>query len=158
MSITKPTKTIFSTIAVCIAIAFASIASVNASDNDMAFDSPRGHGHKHHMQRMTRHLSLSEAQQVEIRAIKIQAKEQYQILRVSMKKFKMAEKKLLQTEAFDEQAFNALYEAYQPIFKELALIKVKSKQAVFNILTAEQQVTWLKKMQHKREYATNKCG
>jgi protein CpxP len=158
MRMTKPTKTIFSTIAVCIAIAFASIASVNASDNDMAFDSPRGHGHKNHMQRMTKHLSLSEEQQVEIRAIKIQAKEQYQILRVSMRKFKRAEKKLLKTEAFDEQGFNALYEAYQPVFKELALIRVKSKQAVFNILTAEQQVTWLKKRQHKRECATNKCG
>ena len=91
-------------------------------------------------------------------AIKIQAKEQHQILRVSMKKFKIAEKKLLQAEEFDEQGFNALYEAYQPVFKELALIRVESKQAVFNVLTAEQQLTWLKKRQHKRESATNKCG
>jgi Spy/CpxP family protein refolding chaperone len=95
MNMTKLTKTIFSTTAVCMVIAFASVASVasvNASDNDIAFDSPRGHGHKHHMKRMVKDLSLSEEQQVDIRAIKTQAKEQHQILRVSMKKFKMAEK------------------------------------------------------------------
>jgi protein CpxP len=158
MKTTKSTKTIFSTIAVCIVIAFANIASVNASDNDTAFDSPRVHGHKHQMKCMAKHLSLSEEQQVEIRAIKMQAKEQHQILRVSMKKFKMAEKKLLQTEEFDEQAFNALYEAYQPIFKELALIRVKCKHAVFNVLNAEQQMKWLKNVEHKKEHTKNKCG
>ena len=158
MKMTQPTKTIFSTIAICIVIAFASIAAVNASENDTAFDSPKGYGHKNHMQRMTKHLSLNEEQQIEIRAIKTQAKEQHQILRVSMKKFKIAEKKLLQTEVFDEQGFNALYEAYQPIFKELALIRVKSKQAVFNVLTADQQVKWLKIVEHKKEHAKKKCG
>jgi len=45
---TKPTKTFFSTIAVCIVIAFASVASVNASDNDVALDAPKEHkGHQH---------------------------------------------------------------------------------------------------------------
>jgi Spy/CpxP family protein refolding chaperone len=82
MKMTKSTKTIFSTIAVCIVIAFTSVASVNASDNDIAFDAPRGHGHKHQMKHMAKILSLSDQQKVEIRAIKVQAKEQHQMLRV----------------------------------------------------------------------------
>ena len=85
MNMTKPTKTFFSTIAVCIVIAFASVASVNASDNDVALDAPKEHkghqhqenkhkGHKQKMKRMDKALSLSEEQQVQIKAIKTQLK------------------------------------------------------------------------------------
>lgn len=156
MNMTKPTKTIFSTAAICIVIAFASVASVNASNNDMTYDSQREHqkhqhqGNKHEMKRMTKALSLSEQQQVQIKAIKTKAKEQHQVLRASMKEFKLAEKKLVQTEKFDEQAFSALREAYQPIFAQSALIRVKTKHAVFNVLTTEQQDKWLKIIEHKK--------
>lgn len=154
MNMTKPTKTIFSTAAICIVIAFASVASVNASNNDMTYDSQREYqkhqGSKHKIKRMTKALSLSEQQQVQIKAIKTQAKEQHQVLRESMKEFKVAEKKLVQTETFDEQAFSALREAYQPIFAQSALIRAKTKHAVFNVLTTEQQDKWQKIIEHKK--------
>ena len=169
MNMTKPTKTFFSTIAVCIVIAFASVASVNASDNDVALDAPKEHkGHQHQenkhkehkqkMKRMDKALSLSEEQQVQIKAIKTQAKEQHQILQASMQEFKIAEKKLLQTKKFDEQAFNTLYDTYQPIFKQLALIRVKDKHAVFNVLTTEQQDKWLKMIEHKKGQTKKRRG
>lgn len=169
MNMTKPTKTIFSTIAVCIVIAFASVASVNASDNDIALDTPKEHkghqhqenkhkGHKQKMKRMAKALSLSEDQQVQIKAIKTQAKEQHQILQASMQEFKIEEKKLLQTEKFDEQAFNTLHDTYQPIFKQLALIRVKDKHAVFNVLTTEQQEKWLKMIEHKKGQTKKRRG
>ncbi|WP_114326935.1 Spy/CpxP family protein refolding chaperone [Candidatus Colwellia aromaticivorans] len=157
MKMAKPMKTIFSTAAVCIVIAFVSVASVNASDNDIALDAPRDHKEhkhqeqKHKMKRMAKALLLSEEQQVEIKAIKTQAKEQHQTLRASMKEFKVAEKKLLRTATFDEQAYSALHDAYQPIFAQLALIRVKAKHAVFNVLTTEQQEKWLKIMEHKKD-------
>lgn len=152
MNMTKPTKTILSTVAVCIVIAFASIASVNASDNDIAANAPIEHqGKKHKMKRMTKALSLSEQQQVQIKAIKKQAKEKSHTLRVSMKQFKIAEKKLLQTKSFNDDAYSDLYEVYQPIFAQIALIRVKSRHAVFNVLTEEQQEKWLKMTKyHKR--------
>lgn len=169
MNMTKPTKTIFSTIAVCIVIAFASVASVNASDNDITLDTPKEHkghqhqenkhkGHKQKMKRMAKALSLSEDQQVQIKAIKTQAKEQHQILQASMQEFKIEEKKLLQTEKFDEQAFNTLHDTYQPIFKQLALIRVKDKHAVFNVLTTEQQEKWLKMIEHKKGQTKKRRG
>jgi len=169
MNMTKPTKTIFSTIVVCIAIVFASVASVNASDNDIALDAPKEHkGHQHQenkhkvhkqkMKRMVKALSLSEEQQVQIKVIKTQAKEQHQILQASMQEFKIEEKKLLQTEKFDEQAFNTLHDTYQPIFKQLALIRVKDKHAIFNVLTTEQQEKWLKMIDHKKGQTKKRRG
>jgi Spy/CpxP family protein refolding chaperone len=154
---TKPMKTIFSTAAVCIVIAFASVASVNASDNDINFDAPRDHkehkhqGSKHKMKRMAKALSLSEEQKVEIKAIKSQAKEQHQTLHASMKEFKIAERNLLHTATFDEQSYSALQDTYQPVFAQLALIRAKAKHAVFNVLTTEQQVKWLKMIEHRKE-------
>lgn len=156
MNMTKSTKTLFSTVAICLVIAFASVASVNASDNDIALDTSRdyqGHkskGSKHNMKRMDKALSLSEQQQVQIKAIKTQAREQRQALRASMKEFKIAERKIMQTKSFDEKAFNALHDLYQPTFTQLALIKVKSKHAVFNVLTTEQQEKWLKIIERKK--------
>lgn len=166
MNMTKPTKTIFSTIAVCIVIAFA---SVNASANDIALDAPRDHkghqhqenkhkGHKQKMKRMVKALSLTEEQQVQIKTIKAQEKEQHQSLRTSMEQFKTAEKKLLETEKFDEQAFNALHDTYQPTFKQLALIRVKGKHAIFNVLTTEQQEKWLKIIEHKKGHSKKARG
>jgi len=152
MKMTKSMRTLFSTVAVCIVIVFANVASVNASNSDMAFDSPIDHQRNmHKVKRMAKALSLSEQQQVQIKAIKRQAKEESQSLRVSMKQFKIAEKKLLQTETFNEQAFSELHEAYQPTFAQIALTKVKIKHAIFNVLTEEQQEKWLKMTKdHKR--------
>jgi protein CpxP len=156
MNMTKPMKTIVSTAAVCIVIAFASVTTVNAADNDILFDSPRevkGHKHKGHkqmMKRMAKALSLSEEQKAEIKVIKTQAKEQHQTLRTSMKEFKVAEKKLVQAETFDEQAFSALHDTYQPVLKQLALIRVKTKQAIFNVLNTEQQEKWQAMAKHHK--------
>jgi Spy/CpxP family protein refolding chaperone len=143
---TKPMKTIFSTVAVCIVITFANVASVNASDHGID-SNVQGHKHqeyKHKMKHMAKALSLSEQQKAQIKVINMQAKEQHQTLRESMKEFKVAEKQLLQTEIFDEQAYNALHDTYQVTFAQVALIRAQTKHAFFNVLTAEQQLKWLK--------------
>ena len=156
MKMTKPMKTIFTTAAVCIVIAFASVASAKVSNNDASLDAPRNHKeHKYHgnkgeMKRMAKALSLSDEQKVEIKAIKDQAKEQHKTLSASIKEFKIAERKLQHTATFDEQSYSALQDTYQPIFAQLALIRAKAKHAVFNILTTEQQEKWLKMVEHKK--------
>ena len=100
MNLIKPMKTIATTSALCAVIALSSISSVNAASGGNTFDSPRYHqrggdfGAKM-QKRMIKKLDLSAEQQVQIDALKAQAKEQNQILRESMKKFKTEEKALL---------------------------------------------------------------
>ena len=159
MKIAKSTKKLFSTVAVCIAIAFINVANVSASNSDIAFDTPIEHQRSmHKVKRMTKALSLSKQQQLQIKAIKRQAKEENQPLRVSMKQFKIAEKKLLQTEVFNEQEFSDLHESYQPTFAQLALTRVKIKHAIFNVLTEDQQSKWLKMMEHHKGRAKKGRG
>lgn len=159
MSVTKSMKTIFSTVAVCTVVAFTNIATVNASDKDTNVVSShqeakhqgyKHHGYKNKIKHMTKALSLNEGQQVQIKAIKMKTKEQHKALRASMKEYKIAEKKLLQTKVFDEKAFNTLHNSYQSTFTQLALTRAKSKHAIFNILTTEQQDKWLKMIEHKK--------
>lgn len=168
MNIIKSVTTLASISALCSVMAFSSIASanaagVNAADSDVAFDSPRHHQRggdyrDHMMKRMIKKLSLSEQQQVQIQAIKVQAKEQHETLRAAMKKFKGEEKTLLQAQAFDEQAYTALYAAYQPTFAQMALSRAQTKHAVFNVLTTKQQEKWLKVMENRKERFNKKRG
>lgn len=156
MNIIKPMKTMASISALCAVIALSSIASVSASANEMEFDSPRhdqrgGDARDHMMKRMIKKLSLSETQQVQIKTIKTQAREQHDMLRDSMGKFKSEERSLLQAQVFDEQAYTALHAAYQPTFAQMALTRAKTKHAVFNVLTTAQQEKWLKVMKNRKE-------
>ncbi|NQY86691.1 MAG: Spy/CpxP family protein refolding chaperone [Colwellia sp.] len=159
MNMIKPMNTIFSIVAVCIVIAFASVASVNASDHGIASNAPIEHqGNKHKMKRMAKALSLSEQQQVQIKAIRKQAKEQHKSLRASMEEFKIAEKKLLQRASFNEQEYSTLHDTYQAVFSQVALIRAKNKHAIFNVLTAEQQLKWLKITKRHQKNANKVCG
>ena len=137
-------------------MAFSSISSVSATGYGIAFDSPRHHQRGgdysgHTMKRMIKVLSLSDQQQVQIKAIRVQAKEQHKSLRASMKTFRNEAKVLVQAETFDEQAFIALQGAYQPSFEQAALAKAKTKHAIFNVLTTEQQNKWKAMMEKRKE-------
>ncbi len=145
-------KTIVSISALCAVMAVSGITSANAYGSDVALDSPFHHKKSKHMiKRMVKVLSLSEQQQVQIKVIKTQAKEQSEVLRDSMKKFKEAEKLLLQAESFDESAFTALQASYQQTFAKIALTRAKTKHAIFNVLTTEQQEKWLLVMEERKE-------
>ena len=157
MNISKPVKAIVSTATLCCVIAFTSVASVSASD--FAFDGQRGHHEsKHQLKRFAKVLSLSEEQQTQVKEIKDQAKDQHQGLRESMKQFKAKEKALLQAKLFDEKAYGALYDAYLPIFTQRAIMRVKTRHAIFNVLTAEQQEKWLETTKHSKGKGRKKCG
>jgi protein CpxP len=163
MNIIKPMKAMASISALCTVIAFSSITSVSVSANEMEFDSPRHHQRggdyrEHMMKRMIKKLSLSEAQQAQIKSIKAQAREQHEMLGDSIKKFKSEESTLLQAQVFDEQAYTALHAAYQPTFAEMALTRAKTKNAVFNVLTTEQQEKWLEVMENRKEKFNKKRG
>ena len=156
-------KSIVSTSVLCAVLAFSSIANVNAAADDIALDSPRqyqrgGDFGEHMKKRMIKKLKLTEQQQVQIQALKTQAKDQHEKLRDSMKKFKAEEKVLLQAKVFDEQAYITLHSVYQPSFAQRALTRAKTKHGIFNVLTTEQQEKWLKIMENRKEKFNKKRG
>jgi len=146
-------KVIASVTTLCTLMAFSGIANANES---AMFDSPRYHqkGGAHRgnmMKRMIKVLSLSEQQQAQIKAIKSQAKEQDKNFHASMRQFRQEVKALVHAETFDEHAFTALQGSYQASFAQAGLAKAKTKHAIFNILTTEQQQKWLAKMEKGKE-------
>lgn len=152
MNIIKPVKTIVSISALCASLAFSSMSGAYASDNGFSFDGPGHHQKgKKMMKLMVKELSLTDAQQVQIKALKTQAKEQREVFRESMQKFKDAEKALVQAASFDEQAFTTLHTSYQDTIAQMALARAKTKNAIFNVLTTEQQEKWEEKMEERKE-------
>lgn len=159
MNITKPTKAVIASVTICVVMAFTSANYVNAAGNDMVFDTAKEHrGVKHKIKRMAKALSLSEEQLVKIKAIKEDALEQNKVLRESMKQFNSEEKKLIQAATFDEHAYNALRDAYQSTFNQIALVRSKNKHKIFNMLTAEQQEKWLKMAKRHERNASKMRG
>ena len=156
MKMIKPMRTITSVSTLCLIMAFTSAFTVNAASDDLSFEpahhQQKGEIHqKSKLKKMFKALSLSEEQKLQIRAIKKQAKEQHKLQSDTMKKFKEEQRALAQAKLFDEQAFIALHEAYQPTLAQMALIKAKSKHAIFNVLTTEQQQKWHKIMEKRKE-------
>jgi Spy/CpxP family protein refolding chaperone len=161
MNFIKPMKTITSITTLCVVLAFPAMATANMSASDMEMDGSKhhqkksGYSGKKMMKRMTKALSLTELQQTQIKAIQTQAKEEHESLKASIKQFKETEKSLIQADAFDEQGYIALHTANQQAFANLALSRAKTKHAMFNVLTTEQQEKWLK-MKSKRKGRANK--
>jgi len=154
MTTFKSLKTIVSVSALSAIIALSSISSAHAYYDDFALDAPKNHQkmgkfHKKMKQRMIKALDLTEQQQAQIKAIRTQAKDDNQSTREALKAFKQEAKELVQAETFDEQAFTALQQSYQASFTEAGLAKAKSKHAIFNILTAEQQEKWQQIMEKR---------
>ncbi|MDO6507422.1 Spy/CpxP family protein refolding chaperone [Colwellia sp. 4_MG-2023] len=158
MNITKPMKTIVSIAAVCAVLAFTGMSNANVSSEDNVETKSHKHYQKserHHrgkdmMKKMSKYLGLSEEQKTQMKAIKTAAKEQDVSLRAEIKQFKEAEKLLLQAEKFDEQTYIALHDSYKETFAQMALAKAKTRNAMFNVLTPEQQVKWESKMEQRK--------
>ena len=97
---------------------------------------------KHQLKRMAKKLDLSQAQREQIKAIAHQAKVDGAELKLVMKEFKEKNKVLMQEESFNETAFLLLHQEYQNTLSNIALIKAKTKHAIFQVLTDEQKTKW----------------
>ncbi|MGL1956478.1 MAG: Spy/CpxP family protein refolding chaperone [Colwellia sp.] len=103
-----------------------------------------------HMNKMVKVLALTEQQQSDIKTIKDQARDEHAVLRQSMMSYQDEKKALVTSSSFDESAFVALQAAYQPIFAQMALERAKTKNAIFNVLTTEQQALWQEFMANRK--------
>jgi len=102
-------------------------------------NSKRKHGMKRHFKKMARHLELTLEQKTSIKAIFKELKSERVAIQESMVGFRQQVKSLMDSAAFDDQAFSELHSQYQTQFAGAALFKAKSKHAMMQILTAEQR-------------------
>ena len=93
---------------------------------------------------MLSELNLSDEQKAQIKTIRQNARAEMKALRGDVedrKAFRQQMKDLVQAESFDEDAFKALLVARQAKHAEGAVIMAKSKNAIWNLLNAEQQAS-----------------
>jgi protein CpxP len=110
---------------------------------------------KHHMmqkfKKMARFLQLSEEQRTEVKTIFAQVKIDKTNHREVINDFKDQVKHLMNTPTFDEKAFTELHQQYQPQFSAAALLKAKTRHALFQILTEEQKVKLAEKKDKRHQ-------
>ena len=66
-------------------------------------------------------------------------KEDRKANKVALSSYKEQMKSLHAKSEFDENKFNAIYAEFQASFKQLAMEKAKSRHAIMQVLTPEQQ-------------------
>ena len=113
------------------------------------------HGYEHQQMspkkfaRLTKKLALSQTQQNDIKSLNQSTYAEMEAVKPAMQSFRTQVKTLLSAETFDEQAFIELRESNQDVFNTMALIKIKRKFAMKNILT-EEQFSEFNKIKHKK--------
>lgn len=106
----------------------------------------RGH---HMMQRMFSKLALSEQQEEAIKALRAAAHTSMEQLEEgSMTDSHEQMKALIHASSFDEAAYRELLESKQSHHLEMRLIKAKTKNGIWNLLSAEQQEKMSAMMEH----------
>ena len=94
---------------------------------------------KRHFKKMAKHLQLTNEQRTQIKALFKQAKSERKANKENLTGFKEQVKSLMSASSFDEKAFTDLRGQYQHHFAQMALIKVKAKHAMLQLLTDEQK-------------------
>lgn len=109
-------------------------------------------------ERAKAHLSLTDAQQSQIKSIIEQQKSALAQYKVAGKETRQQHKALIQSETFDEQAFRDLLVSNQDRKIEISVIKARSKNQIWNVLDEEQQEKMQKMMKHRKNKMRKKFG
>jgi Spy/CpxP family protein refolding chaperone len=96
-------------------------------------------------------LDLTDEQKAELVALKEEAKVAMQSHRETMQNFKDAQQTLIRSDAFSEDAFDALVAQYKDDLVSAGVEKAKHRQAMFAVLTDEQQALLKAKRTEERE-------
>jgi len=100
--------------------------------------------------RAKEHLSLTDAQQSQIKSIIEQQKSALEQYKEAGKETRQQHKALIHSETFDEQAFRDLLLSNQDSKIEVSVIKARGKNQIWNTLDEEQQVKLQKMMKHRK--------
>ena len=101
------------------------------------------------------HLSLTDAQQSQIKSIIEQQKSALEQYKEAGKETHKQHKALIQSETFDEQAFRDLLISNQDRKVEVSVIKGRGKNQIWNILDEEQQEKLTEALSKKLERKVN---
>jgi protein CpxP len=97
-------------------------------------------------------LSLTDAQQSQIKSIIEQQKSALEQYKEAGKETRQQTKALIHSETFDEQAFRDFFLSNQDSKLEISVIKARGKHQIWNILDEDQQ----EKLQKMMKYRKNK--
>lgn len=103
---------------------------------------------KKSLRRLSKKLDLSAEQRSKIKAIFAQNKAVHQQRRDTVSGFKAKVDAMLQNNAFDESQFEVIYSEYQAGFTKMAMDRAKARHEILQVLTPEQQQTFLKMGKH----------
>ena len=97
-------------------------------------------------------LELTSSQQEQIAAIHTLSKAELDPLKEAMKGNRTAIKSIVQAEQFDEGAFRSAMQGNQSEMLEIAVIKARYNNQLWNVLTTEQQekLSKMAKRKHKK--------
>ena len=101
-------------------------------------------------------LSLTDAQQSQIKSIIEQQKSALEQYKEAGKETRQQTKALIHSETFDEQAFRDFFLSNQDSKLEISVIKARGKHQIWNILDEEQQEKLQKMMKHRKNKMRNK--
>lgn len=94
-------------------------------------------------------MDLSAEQIAAAKAIKSNSKASSAELKESLKAYKQAERALIHSADFNEQAWKSLNAEYQADMLSMAVLGVKTKNEIWNLLTTEQKTLAEKKVKSK---------
>lgn len=102
-------------------------------------------------QGMFKGLDLTRDQKASLKALREEATVSSETHKVVMRDFREAQKALVRSDAFSEDAFNALFAQYKENLVAAGIAKAKHKQAMFAVLTESQQQTLKARRTEERE-------
>ena len=154
MKITFKTLAIATSLCSALILSPVSFAGCDGSGNQGGFNKGQ-QSSEQKLAKLTKKLNLTEDQQAQIKILQAENQAQHLALKPAMQAFREQVKALESAESFDEQAFIALQASNQDVFAAKALLKIKHKFAMKNVLTEEQLVTF-ESMKHKKSRKSRK--
>lgn len=103
-------------------------------------------------------LSLTDAQQSQIKSIIEQQKSALEQYKEAGKETRQQTKALIHSETFDEQAFRDFFLSNQDSKLEISVIKARCKHQIWNILDEDQQENLQKMMKHRKNKMRKKLS
>jgi protein CpxP len=99
---------------------------------------------------MLKRLGLTEEQLAAVQMIKTAAKASVEETQAKLKTYKQAERALIHSTDFNTEAWQTLSNEYQSDFLAMAVLKVKTKHDIWNLLTPVQQAEAEEKFKSKK--------
>ena len=99
---------------------------------------------------MLKRLGLTEEQLAAVQMIKTAAKASGEETQAKLKTYKQAERALIHSTDFNTEAWQALSNEYQSDFLAMAVLKLKTKHDIWNLLTPLQQAEAEEKLKSKK--------